>query len=279
MSYRNDNVNTINSITVTPASLNIVNGDFVYQQQQGYPADTKLELTQLQVTNSFQNVGTLATPITYNNGMTGVTFTFAPGTYNYTDVNNTLQQALITNGQYLLSNLGQPVTFASITYLPNYNDVVVTTIPVPVTGALTGAYSGYTNPQNLVLSGLSPTINFGSLGNQLGLTGTYPLSATGVTQNTTGYTGTLNLGQVLLRSSLSSDSGLGNSQTDVIASVYVGALDTARQKYVLEPQHPKRLVLTQGTNKTTFSWIGSNGGQKVLPDQSSIYMEFRTTKN
>lgn len=278
MSYRNDNAFVENTITVTPASLTIVNGDFVYQQQQGYPADTKVALTQLQVTNSFPNVGPLSTPITYSTASTGVSFTFASGTYNYTDINNTLQQALIQDGQYLVSNLGQPLTFASIRYLPNYNNVAVTTIPVPATGAMSGAYVGATNPNNLVLNGLSPKINFGSLGNQLGLTGTYPPAFTGVTVSTTGYTGTLNLGQVVLRSSVSSDSGLGNSNTDVLTSVYIGPEDKARQKYLQEPQHPKRMVMNPGNNKTTFSFFGSNNNQKVLPDQSSIYMEFHTVK-
>lgn len=279
MSYRSDNVNAVNTVTVTPISLTTVNGDFVYQQQQGYPADTKVALTQLQVTNSFPNVGNLSVPITYTTASTGLAFTFAPGTYNYTDINNTLQQSLITKGQYLLSNLGQPITFTSVSYLPNYNNVQVTTVPIPLTGALTGAYSGSTNPNNLSLNGLSPVITFGTLGNQLGLTGTYPLASTGVQVSSTGYTGTLNLGQVLLRSSLSSDSGLGNSSTDVLTSIYIGPQDVARQKYNVEPQHPKYLAMNPGTNKTTFSFFGSNnGGQKVLPEQSSIYMEFRTVK-
>lgn len=111
----------------------------------------------------------------YSNSSTYVTYTVTlpNGFYQASDINNYLQQYMISQNQYLInSSTGAYQYFISILTNTTYYSNQILTFQVPAT-----LPSGYTAPSGFVFSGYVPTVqilnnNFGAL---LGFTaGSYP---------------------------------------------------------------------------------------------------------
>lgn len=86
---------------------------------------------------------------------------YPPGFYNVDDLSGFIIFTMNKNGHYLLDASGNPVYFFKMQVNPTYYTVTSTYTPVP-----TSLPPGYTNPNNLLLNGLTPQLHI--LGNNYG---------------------------------------------------------------------------------------------------------------
>lgn len=113
------------------------------------------------------------------NGST-TNLTLPDGFYQISDLGNYIQQYQEAQGQYVLNNSGQQVTYGpSLVANQVYYKTTVSSTPIPTTGAF-NSLTGWTNPNSIVLSGLTPqlVVPSGNMSTLLGVTsGTYPSPA------------------------------------------------------------------------------------------------------
>lgn len=271
------------SYTIVPSSLTIQgSNEFKYSLAPGggsIPCDSSVGLSNLKVTNSFINISSnVSTPITFTNNGTGTTGTFLSGTYNYDDINTELTTLQVNSNSYLIDSIGDTITFANIAYSPNYHVPVLSLTTVP--SALTGAYTGWTNPANMTLSGMTPTINLGSYGSILGFTGTHPPSFSSTNVIYLGTGAYLNAGMVLVSGSISGDNSLGsNESAGVLGAFYVSPTDIAEQEYEIQPNNIKKLKMNGKQNVLTLKYFCTNPQTYQLPSINSTYAELAVFRN
>jgi len=153
--------------TVTFTSRNIVpgsnNNTLIYQ----FPSSVNFEnhsvaVAQVNMFYSWTNIN--ATPLNnnkfsyvYNTGAGDVTFdvVIPDGIYEITDLNNFLQYTFITNGTYLVNDVGSYVYYIEFLLNPTLYAVQINTYP-----QLTALPVGWTNPSGLGLGSVTtnPTI-------------------------------------------------------------------------------------------------------------------------
>jgi hypothetical protein len=117
------------------------------------------------------------------NGST-YTVNFPAGFYQVSDLNAFIQSQMYSAGQYLLDQNGNPVYYLSIVSNYVYYSNTLTCTPIP-----SSLPTGYTNPNNITLSGVSPQliVNQAGWGSLIGFaTGTYPASPSSTTYQSNG---------------------------------------------------------------------------------------------
>lgn len=81
------------------------------------------------------------------------TVNFVNGQYSLDDIGNYLQFVQGQNGQYLLDSTGTPVYYLTIITNPTYYAATIVATPIPSV-----LPAGYTNPNGITLSGLTPQL-------------------------------------------------------------------------------------------------------------------------
>lgn len=162
--------------TITFTSRNIVagsnNNTLIYQ----FPSSVNFEnhsvaVAQVNMFYSWTNIN--ANPLnnnkfsyTYDTGAGAVNFdvVIPDGIYEITDLNNFLQYTFITNGTYLINNLGEYVYYIEFLLNPTLYAVQINTYP-----QLTALPVGWTNPSGLGLGSATtnPTITLTQYFNEI----------------------------------------------------------------------------------------------------------------
>jgi hypothetical protein len=86
-------------------------------------------------------------------GTNPTTVTFANGQYGLDDIGNYIQFTMGQNGQYLLDQNGDPVYYLTVITNPTYYAATIVATPVPAS-----LPSGWSNPNSIDLSGLTPQL-------------------------------------------------------------------------------------------------------------------------
>ena len=162
--------------TVTFTSRNIVpgsnNNTLIYQFPSSVNFDNhSVAVAQVNMFYSWTNIN--ATPLNnnnfsyvYNTGAGNVTFnvTIPDGIYEITDLNNFLQYTFITNGTYLVNDVGSYVYYIEFLLNPTLYAVQINTYP-----QLTVLPAGWTNPSGLGLGSATtnPTITLTAKFNEI----------------------------------------------------------------------------------------------------------------
>jgi hypothetical protein len=146
----------------------------------------EVALQSLEIFNSWPNINNT----TFNNNTVSYIFngntrnlTLPSGFYQVSDINAYIQLQMYNYGDYLLNGT-TPVYYLSVITNPTYYSNTITATPIP-----TSLPTGYTNPNNITLSGVSPqlVISNSAFGSLLGYAvGTFPSSPSSTTYQTNG---------------------------------------------------------------------------------------------
>jgi len=227
-----------------------INGNFKVND------NASISLSSLIIPYSWFNITT-----TYNNKLmsysfpTGATFitvnlSLPDGFYTVNDLNDFLHQQMITNGHYLINNLGQNVYYIEISYNPVYYACQILTFVVP-----TSLPSGWSTPPGFPgfpTSTISPIFGLPIIGSVRDILGFSSNAFGGSATNTSDLSDKVpigsNVNSVIVRCSLVNNSIV--SPSDIIDSFPINATFGSNINY--EPSFEKWIKIRPG-NYSSFT--------------------------
>jgi len=242
------------SISTGNSYFNPFNSKLIFRLPNGLSLTDKdqIALKSVSIAYSWRNISSALNNNSFHyqfSGSSSKLVTIPDGNYSFSDFSNYFQFILEQNGDFLIDDKNNHVYYIKFSVNPIYYGFTLTLTPLPLT-----LPTGWSNPNNLILSGQTPqiTVDNNDFGKYIGFSpGTYPsTSQTTITQLNSNQIGLVsNTTSILIGCNLVSNSYYQTGYSDIIESFCPNQQYGSQLRY--EPFH------------LSFSQCGSNHYQQI----------------
>lgn len=257
------------SLHLGPSDYTYSNG--VYHLDMNQPLRASLiALNRLQFTPAYTTVPTGVTgTISYNGS--NYALTVPTGSYSFAQLANAIYEFQLASNLYLVNSIGQAIVFINLSLSSNSQTANLTINPIP-----NSLPDGFTNPADLLLTGVTPTISFSSALSTLlgGFTSSpYPptASSTSVSYNSTTVPQNVSFNYKLMM--LQPRAGQRYFPTNSTPCLYQGLVPFTNtgQSVWIEPRN------------RSWQWFGNNGCENkisfAITNQSNLPIQLSDPLN